>query len=134
MKLTKENLLNTGPCDDGKEFLSKHKSLKAAWNKCERADWMVWGLSKMGLFDDRLARQFTIECANHTLHFFEDKYPDDKRPRLALQAAQDFLDGKINDAARAAAGAAENKWQADTLRTLVNPFKINKQNTLPVSS
>jgi hypothetical protein len=60
------------------------------------------------------AQQFAIECANHVLHIFEKAYPDDNRPRRALEVAQRFLDGDASedelresgDAASAAAWAA----------------------------
>ena len=141
LKITKAELLAFNPCSEGRKFIAK-RSLKNAWLKCSDPQWMIWELSKFGLWDERLARTFAIKCAEHTLHLFEEKYPDDKRPRLALQAAQDFQDGKISNEARSAARSAaesaaqsaawsaawsaveeESKWQADTLRTLINPFK-----------
>jgi len=59
---------------------------------------------------DYKARIFAADCAEHVLHIYEDKYPDDKRPREAIQAARLFAEGKIEDAARAAAWAAA--WDA----------------------
>ena len=61
-------------------------------------------------------QQLAINTALVALHIFENKYPGDKRPRLALEAAQSYLDGKISldglkerraDAADAAAYAAD---------------------------
>ena len=46
------------------------------------------------------------DYAEHVLRFYEDKYPDDDRPRKAIEATRDYVNGKINAAARAAAGAA----------------------------
>jgi hypothetical protein len=43
------------------------------------------------------AQQFAIECANHVLHIFEKAYPDDNRPRRALEVAQRFLDGDASE-------------------------------------
>ena len=48
-----------------------------------------------------------IECANIVLHIFEDKYPEDKRPRKAIEAAKEYLKtGNNNDDADDAAYAA----------------------------
>jgi hypothetical protein len=74
------------------------------------------------------AQQFAIECAKHVLHIFEKAYPDDNRPRRALEVAQRFLDGDASedelrtasrdasraagDAASAAAWAAWDAWDA----------------------
>ena len=35
--------------------------------------------------------QFAILCAESVLHYFEDKYPNDKRPRKAIEAAKEYL-------------------------------------------
>ena len=36
------------------------------------------------------------DWAESVLCNFESKYPDDKRPRLAIQAKRDFIDGKVS--------------------------------------
>jgi hypothetical protein len=38
---------------------------------------------------------FACDCAEHVLHFFEERYPKDKRPREAIQAAREYVDGQI---------------------------------------
>jgi hypothetical protein len=48
---------------------------------------------------DRLGCTWAFDC----LHHFEDQYPDDKRPRSAIKAKLNFLDGKITAAELAAA-------------------------------
>jgi hypothetical protein len=73
-----------------------------------------WAVLRNHFLDDKALRLFTADCAEHVLHFFEDKYPDDKRPREAIEAARKYARGEIDDAAwtavktaaRAAAGAA----------------------------
>ena len=89
-------------------------------------------LRKIGTWNERTARLFAVDCAEHILHLFEAKYPDDKRPRLAIEAARDFANGKISEAEWAAAGeaagtaakaaaraaaseAAERTWQGERL-------------------
>ena len=41
-------------------------------------------------------QQIAIFCAETVLHIYENKYPNDKRPREAIQAAKDYLAGKIS--------------------------------------
>ena len=55
---------------------------------------------------ERELRLFAADCAEHVLYIFERECPNDDRPRQAIQAARDFANGKIRDAARDAAGAA----------------------------
>ena len=86
-------------------------------------------------WDEKSARLFAADCAERTLPVYEKDYPDDDRPRKAIQAARDYANGKITKdelataraaaraaegaAARAAAGAAagvaERGWQTKRL-------------------
>jgi len=83
---------------------------------------------------DREIRLLACDFAEHTLPIFEKRYPDDRRPRKAVEVARKFAEGKATkkeliaawaaawaaagdaagaaawDAARAAAGAAA--WAA----------------------
>jgi len=47
--------------------------------------------------NERILRLFSCEIALNCLHNFEDKYPDDKRPRLAIEARLGHLGGDIGD-------------------------------------
>ncbi|MFA6888562.1 MAG: putative immunity protein, partial [Candidatus Woesearchaeota archaeon] len=52
---------------------------------------------------------WTIECAKHVLPIFEQKYPLNKRPRKAVEAAKAWAQGKIKmPVAKKAALAAHN--------------------------
>ena len=53
---------------------------------------------------------FAILCAESVLKYFEDKYPDDDRPRKAIEAAKEYLKTKL--AAYAAADAADAAYAA----------------------
>jgi len=55
---------------------------------------------------EKLARLLAADFAEHVLHFFEKVYPEDNRPRKAIEAARLFAEGKMDNAAWAAAGAA----------------------------
>ena len=79
---------------------------------------------------DKEIRLFAADCAELVLHIFEKEYPNDDRPRKAIQAARDYANGLINveelnsaafdagDAvawaatATSAAAAAEAAWDA----------------------
>ena len=56
---------------------------------------------------DKLLHEFACRVAECALVHFEKRYPNDKRPRLAIEAKRLWLQGKITDAElRAARGAA----------------------------
>jgi hypothetical protein len=63
---------------------------------------------------DSIYKHIAADFAESVLYIFEKEYPNDNRPRLSIQAARDYADGKINkeelDAARSAASAAA--WDA----------------------
>jgi immunity protein 5 of polymorphic toxin system len=64
-------------------------------------------IRKVDTWNDKTLRLFAADCAEHVLELYEKSYPDDKRPRNAIQAARDFANGLIDkDAANAAANAA----------------------------
>ena len=46
-------------------------------------------------WNEKTQRLFAADCAEHVLHVFEEKYPDDDRPRKAIEAARKFAYGKI---------------------------------------
>jgi Imm-5 like putative immunity protein len=58
----------------------------------------------------QVQRNFAADCAGHVLHFFEERYPDDKRPRLAIEAARS---GQVSAANANAANAAAYAAHAD---------------------
>ena len=58
--------------------------------------------------------QWSVYCAESVLHNFEKLYPDDKRPRLAIEVSQAFIlnPNKESAAWSAAWSAAESAWSA----------------------
>ena len=73
-------------------------------------------------WNEKTARLFAADCAEHVLSIYEKKYPDDDRPRNAIEAVRKYANGKITreeldavgDSAWAAARAAawNSAWAA----------------------
>ena len=62
----------------------------------------------------RIRIRFAILCAESVLKYFTDKCPNDDRPKKAIEAAKEYLSGRIiADAAYAAADAAYAANAAD---------------------
>lgn len=100
-----------------------------------------WVLSvAMDRYD--VLNEMAAKCAEHVLNVFEAKHPDDKRPRLAIDAARDpnmpkeykikvgvaasdayyaAIDAAIAAAAvdNDAAYAKERQWELDTFRAML---------------
>jgi hypothetical protein len=64
--------------------------------------------------NESIYMHMAADFAESVLHIFEADYPNDNRPRLAIQAARDFADGKISAAAGDAAwdAARDAAWAA----------------------
>ena len=59
---------------------------------------------------DREIRLFVCDCVERVLPLFEKKYPDDNRPRQAIETARKFANGQANKVELAVADAAA--WAA----------------------
>lgn len=69
------------------------------WFRCEARGTILMDSDKFCASEMRLTREisvnvikrFAVECAKHMLHLYEEKHPADKRPRLAIEAAELYL-------------------------------------------
>jgi hypothetical protein len=80
----------------------------------------LWALRATTVDARKIAARMAIDFAYTSLSNFEVVYPEDKRPRTALQVAADFLDGNATlaevksagTAARSAASGTAAAWSA----------------------
>ena len=74
----------------------------------------LWALCATDQNCDMVARLMAADFAEAVLPLYETRYPNDTRPRAAIQAARDYAHGRIGDAARAAArdAAGAAAWDA----------------------
>ncbi len=111
-----ESIKSLDACDDGYAWAETNniQSDAEAWAKLQRPDWMLWLAKKRGLtLDESKLRLFACDCAEQTLPIFERDYPEDKRPRHAIETARRFANGEATCEELAAAGAAAGAaWDA----------------------
>ena len=67
-------------------------------------------LVKQMKWDSEVPRQFAADCAEHVLHIYENDYPEDDRPRKAIEATRKYARKEIDAAAWDAAWDAA--WAA----------------------
>jgi hypothetical protein len=112
MKITKKWLDNIGACEYGIAwFLSQKEtdSVKVVEKLIteKHLDWANWLVTR--LMNHKQQIQYAVYAAEQVIDIFENKYPDDKRPREAIEAAKRYLknptEGNKN-AARVVAAAA----------------------------
>lgn len=70
-------------------------------------------IERYDTWNERTARLFAADCAERVLPIFEKEYPNDDRPRKAIEAARACARGEIGAEEMAAAeAAAQDAWTA----------------------
>jgi hypothetical protein len=112
MTILVRRLKAIGACEEAVVWAKNYKTLRSAWKSCERGDWMLWLCANMQGKKGWPTRQQIVlvccDCAELSLKLFEDKYANDKRPRLAIEAVRKWANGEgtIEDVRSAATSAA----------------------------
>ena len=106
-----DKLVEISACSDAVEWCKQFDTIEIAWQHCERSDWMLWLLRKCKIAETDKTKfvRLAIRFAESSLHFYEDKYPNNKKPREAIEAAKKWVDNPTEEnrvAANAAAYAA----------------------------
>jgi len=117
MKITLDYLKEKGACQSGIEWCKENgllgvvdltdKEFLTKLVGAEQFDYSYWLIKK--LFNKKQNIQMAIFAAEQVIEIYEKKYPDNKKPREAIEAAKKVLenDTKENrDAAYAAYAAA----------------------------
>lgn len=74
----------------------------------------VWDIIDTGVLSSSQLRLFAADCAERVLMLFEKEYPDDNRPRVAIETARKFALGQATVEELAAAhGAAKSVTRSD---------------------
>ena len=68
----------------------------------------LWALRVCKLSEEDEKKMHLLACdfAEHTIHIYENYYPEDKRPRNAIKVKRKWVNGESDDAASDAARAA----------------------------
>jgi len=123
MKEWIEDIEKLGACRKALEWAKDYPTLKEAWEKCERGDWMLWLVGKY-LGSPRSERRkilvlATCECARLAL---PHATKGDTRPLQAIEMTERWASGeqvsiedimRVADAAYAAYAATNAAYAAD---------------------
>ncbi len=125
-------------CPEAVSWARGYATERAAYDACERPDWMLWALVQRHGYRGATA-EATVRCAWTALSHYELRHPADKRPRAALQTTRRWARGQAShdevraavyaaaDAADAADGSKAQQRMVRIIRRLIpNPARLNK--------
>ena len=122
MKITEEFLTSHNACKSAMKWVTENKLIGLheidfikKLMESEKYSWANWLIVR--LMNKTQKVQYAIFAAEQVIDIYEKKYPDDLRPRKAIEAAKSYLDNPckktkayaaayVDDAAAAAAAAA----------------------------
>jgi hypothetical protein len=102
MTTLQQQLVNLQACPEARAWVGE-RDLATAWAECERADWMLWFASKLGV-DRKLLVKAACACARTAMPFVPKK---EARPLKAIETAEAWCRREASiEEVRAAAVAA----------------------------
>ena len=110
MKITAKWLEEKSACSEGTRWFLGQKEDRPVkviekLMRESRMDWANW--LTVRLMTKEQSVQYAIFAAEQVISIYEKKYPDDKRPREAIEAAKAYLKNPSDETKKAAARAAE---------------------------
>jgi len=115
MKITTRLLKDLGDCTEGITWFENQQKTEVrdvviALLADNHEDYAAWLLYK--LMTPQNSVKYAIYCASQVLHICENKFPENKKPREAIEAAQNYLNDPTATNALAAQKAEAAAWAA----------------------
>jgi hypothetical protein len=117
LRITNEYIANLKPCKNRHDNYLQHYA-NTDFSVVEflqldsiSYDDKIWVWNKFATISEAVL--FGLKCASSVLDIFEARYPNDKRPRLALEAAYTYLKNPTEENKKACSYAAAAAYAAD---------------------
>jgi hypothetical protein len=117
MRHWSDTLVAMGACAEAVAWCRKQPSAAVAWRKCQRADWMIWWISRRtGCNSGRTHRKLVRVACEIARGVLAHVPAGEERPRLAIEAAERWAENPTakNRAAASAASCAASAARAAT--------------------
>jgi MoxR-like ATPase len=114
MKLTKNWLTEKGACLDGRKYAEKNliglSEVEVVRNLIESKNlkWANWFIVRTMTYKQYVS--YAVYAAEQVIDIYEKKHPDNKKPRLAIEAAKKCIDNPSDENKKAAAAAAADAY------------------------
>jgi hypothetical protein len=105
-KTAREWLKAQGACSECFPWACQNGATLAELVPVARPDWALWVLLRPGVLTDRAQWLFACWCAEQALPNWYVVYPDDHRPRQAIEARRGWLLGSVSNEELSAAESA----------------------------
>jgi hypothetical protein len=113
MKYTKDEFMKLFPSSKEVEFAeSCHWDFVLIYNNCPQGVWLMWLLNEIHQISRMQMVQVMVACAEHVLPLFEREHPNDIRPRLAIDAAKEWILNPSEENIKKTLVAAEDAYKA----------------------
>lgn len=104
-----EEIKKHNACEDGLAWVKKQKdqSPKALFKQAlkeKEYTYLNWTISRLLKREDKI--RYAIFTAGQVLYIFEKEFPKDKRPRLAIETAENYLKNPTEENRKNASAAA----------------------------
>jgi len=119
MKITKQFLIENGACYSGKDAFAKVYGETAELSDIaklaeetggEYLGFALWLIVRCMTHAQKV--RFAVFAAEKVIHIYEEKYPNDKRPMEAIDAAKKWIEKTVSSAYPYAAAAADAAYAA----------------------
>jgi len=115
MKVTIKQLKSFNACAEGLAWCKRQKNreVKHILRQCNKEGHFLWAAWYVAcIFTKPQAVLYSIFAAERCLPAFEKEFPNDKRPRLAIEAARKWLNSQTEENKYAAWSAGYDAWYA----------------------
>ena len=120
MKITKEWLEEKSACRSGVEWFTTQKESDGVevvkkLTKKKKLNWANWLIVRIMSYEQYVS--YAVFAAEQVIDIYEKKYPKDKKPREAIEAAKKCIDNPSEENKKAAAAAADDAAYAANAAT-----------------
>ena len=104
-------------CSTGRVWaLQNCTTLREVWEKCERSDWMLWVMCRLGVYDQSISHFLVKVLREQPIHEGKTLFDllTDERSRKCVDVLEQFLDGKatLDEFKKARSDAADAAYAA----------------------
>ena len=133
MNITEEWLKGKNACESGRIWWRNQKETDGvkvvkALIKDKKLDWANWTIVRLMEYKQYVS--YAVFAAEKVIGIYEKKYPDDKRPRQAIEAAKKCIKNPSQENKNVAYATANAAYAADEIKIKIFEYGLKLLKTL----